>query len=115
MSQCFAMLLSIVTEAAVGAILLALLRWGRPHRGALAAALGTVVTHWPAWWSMAALDPVVGYTSAMLAIESAVVGVESIAYLVLVPLPFGRALVASLLANAVSAGLGLALYALNLA
>jgi hypothetical protein len=114
MSQLCAMLLSIALEAAIGASFVAALGWGNPLRAALAAALGTLMTHWAAWWGIIALEPDIGYWPAVLLLEGAVILVESIPYLLLVPLRPGHALSASLAANAASAGFGLALYAFDL-
>jgi hypothetical protein len=51
---------------------------------------------------------------ALLAVETAVVLVESIFYRVIVPLPVLRALSGSLLTNGASVSVGLALYAFRL-
>ena len=89
--------------------------WGSAWRAALAAVLGTLTTHWAAWWSIIAMSGAIGYAPAVVAVESCVVIVEAIGYHLIVPLPSGRALLASLFANGASAALALALYALGLA
>ena len=99
----------------MASILVMALRWGSGVRAACAAVLATLATHWPAWWCMLHVMEPLGYVTAFVVIEAAVVLVESIVYVVLVPLPNGRALMTSLIANSSSAGLGLALYALDLA
>jgi hypothetical protein len=115
MTQFAALLLSMVTEGAAAATLVAALRWGSSVRAAAAAIIGTLATHWLAWWAIPHLEAVFGYAPAAAAVETAVVLAESIVYLFTVPLPYRRALATSLLANATSLGLGLAIYALNLA
>jgi hypothetical protein len=115
MSQPFALLLSILIEASVASAVVAALRWGSGIRAALAAALGTLATHWPAWQAIAHLDGMVGYLPAVLVVETAVVLVESVVYRMLVPLPGRRALSISLVANGASVVVGLALYAFKLA
>lgn len=117
MSQSTALLLSLVTEALTA---LALVRawgegWARAARAALAAVLATLLTHPLAWAAMLGLMDEIGYAAAVALVEAAVVLMESLAYRLLVPLPGGRALLASLVANGASAGLGLLLYALRLA
>jgi hypothetical protein len=115
MTQFVALLLSMVSEAAVAAALVVALRWGNGVLAAAAAIIGTLATHWLAWWAIPHLEAVFGYAPAAAAVETAVVLAESIVYLFMVPLPYRRALATSLLANATSLGLGLAIYALNLA
>jgi hypothetical protein len=115
MSEWLALSLSIVVEALVAAALVGGLRWGRGALGALSAALGTLATHGFAWNGMLMLMDSLDYWTAFLCVEAAVVLVESLAYILCARLPLGRALLASLIANAASSGLGLALYALGLA
>ena len=54
------------------------------------------------------------YALAVAIVEAAVVVVESFGYRWIALLSWGRALLASLVANAASTGLGLALYMLDL-
>jgi hypothetical protein len=115
MTETVALLLSIVIEAAVAAALVSALRWGSPARAAIAASLATFVTHWFAWHGVPWLEAPLGYRTAVLLVESAVVVFESLAYVAIVPLPPRRAFVTSLVANAASTASGLTLYALNLA
>jgi len=81
----------------------------------MAAVVGTLITHWPAWWAIVRLSDALGYAPAVAGVEAAVVLVESAAYRLVVPLPWGRATFASLMANAASTGVGLLLYGLGLA
>ncbi len=115
MQQSLALIVSVAIEAAVAAVLVGRLGWGSGVRAAVVAALATLATHWLAWWCMLRLMEPLGYAIAFAGVEAAVVLAESMAYLVFVPLPVGRALLTSLAANAASAGLGLALHALGLA
>jgi hypothetical protein len=115
MTQFVALLLSILIEAAVAAALVAALRWGNGFRAATAAIIGTLATHWLAWWAAPPLEALFGYAAAAAAAETMVVLAESVVYLFVASLPYRRALATSLVANAASFGLGLALYALNLA
>jgi hypothetical protein len=117
MSQSAALLLSLVTEALAALVLLRAWgeEWGRATRAALAAVLATLLTHPAAWAATLRLMDAIGYAAAVALVEAAVVLAESLAYRVLVPLPGRRALLASLVANGASAGLGLVLYALGLA
>jgi hypothetical protein len=114
-SQWLALLFSIGTEAVAAACVVAILGWGSTPRAAAAAAVGTLATHWLAWWGVLRLMDPFGYIPAVIGIETGVVLAESVVYFALVPLPLGRALVISLAANCASAGLGFALYALELA
>ena len=113
--QWLALLLSIAIEATVGAVFVTALDWGSGLRTALAAALGTLATHWLAWWCMLELIEPLGYATAFVTVEAGVVGAETIVFRALVPLPIGRALMTSLAVNAASAGVGIAVDALNLA
>jgi hypothetical protein len=124
MTQSIALLLSIVTEAIVAFVLVGACRWGSAWRAALAATLGTLATHWAAWWGIlwladaidiAWLTETLDYALAVAIAESAVVLVEAIGYRLIVPLPWGRALVASFVANAASTAFAMTLYALDLA
>lgn len=114
-SERLALLISIGTELVVASALIVVLRWGSAARTALAAAIGTIMTHWLAWWAMIQLMDVLGYVAAFVLVETAVTLVEGIAYALLVPLRVNRALAVSLIANAASAGLGLVIEALDLA
>lgn len=115
MTQTDALLLSVALEAVAAAALLASLRWGSGLRGIAAAALGTLVTHGAAWWSCQELMQEIGYGPALIVVEAGVVGVESIAYRLIVPLSWARAATASAIVNLASTLAGLALYALDLA
>ncbi len=115
MSQWLALSISIVVEALVAASLVAGLRWGTASRAALSATLGTLVTHGFAWNGMLILMESLDYWIALLCVETAVVLVESLAYVLCARLSLGRALFASLIANGASSGFGLALYGFGLA
>ncbi len=115
MTQPLALLLSIISESIAAWVLVGACGWGSAWRAGLAAVLGTLVTHWAAWWSIIGLTGMIGYAPAVAAVESFVVLVEAIAYSLIVPLPSGRALLVSLVANGASTALALALYALGLA
>lgn len=113
MTQSQALLLSIVAEVILAFALVGACGWGSAWRAGLAAAVGTLATHWAAWWSIDLMSEPIGYAPAVAAAESAVVLVEAIGYRLIASLPAGRALLASLIANGGSTALGLALYALN--
>jgi hypothetical protein len=110
MTQLTALVLSIACESIVAWTVVAACAWGNPWRAALAATVGTVVTHWAAWSAMIWLMDSINYAAAALVVETAVVLVESLAYRWIAFLPWNRALLASLGANAASTGLGLGLY-----
>jgi hypothetical protein len=111
MSQTAALILSIAIEAVVAFVLIRALRWGRGVRAALAATLGTLVTHPFVWALVPRFEPVLGYTATVALVESGVMLAESVAYRLIGPLVWRRALVASLIANAASTAAGLLYYA----
>jgi len=115
LTQTDALLLSIAIESAVAWALIAGLRWGAGVRGALAAAVGTLLTHWAAWSGFQWLHEDLGYAPTLVVVETGVIGVEWVVYRVLVPLAAARALLASAIVNAASTLAGLAIYALGLA
>jgi len=112
MSQTFSLFLSILIEAAVAFAVMWISGWGSGMRAMLAATIGTLVTHPIVWQTVPALEPAIGYGVAVVLVEGATVLAESIGYRLIVPLPWGRALAVSLVANVASAGAGLAYYAL---
>ena len=112
MTQTHALILSIAIEAVVAFVVVRGLRWGGGTRAALAATVGTLVTHPFVWYAVPRLEGPLGYGPAVVLIESGVVLAESVAYRLIVPLDWRRALPASLLANAASTGAGLLYYAL---
>ncbi len=114
MSQSLAMLLSIAIEAGVAFAMVEALGWGNGARAALAAVVGTLATHWLAWWTMLQVMDSVNYWVGFFGVETGVVLAESIAYFALEPLSARRSLCTSLVANGASLGFGLALYALDL-
>lgn len=113
MNQTQALLLSVLSEAAVAAALVSALRWGGPARTAAAAVLATLLTHWAVWLAMPALYEPLGYWGAFAIAETAVVLAEAVVYRLIAVRGIGRALLVSLVANAASAGLGLLIYALR--
>jgi len=114
MSQTTALVFSIAVEAVVAFVLIRALGWGSGLNAALAASLGTLVTHSIAWVSITRLEEPLDYAWAVALVESGVVLAESIAYRLLVPLRWRRALIASLIANGASTAAGLLYYALVL-
>jgi hypothetical protein len=112
MSQTAALVLSVTIEAVVAFALIRALGWGSGLNAALAASLGTLVTHPVAWVLILRLENPVGYAGAVALTEIGVVLAESIAYRLLVPLAWRRSLSASLIANAASTAAGLLYYAL---
>jgi hypothetical protein len=111
MDQPWALVASIGIECAIVAILLGRLGWEKVLRGIIAATLGTIVTHPLAWWSIVAIEPAVGYWAAVAAVEALVCLAESLAYRLLVPLAWPRALAMSVAANAASTFSGFLYYA----
>jgi len=111
MTQLQALALSIGIEAVVAFVLVRGLRWGGGTRAALAATIGTLITHPFVWSLVPRWEIELGYASALALIESGVVFAESVAYRVVVPLSWPRALFASLVANASSTAAGLLFYA----
>ena len=110
MSQPLALLLSILIEAAVAAGLVAALRWAPAWRAALAAAAGTLVTHWAVWAGMPPLTAAIGYWWALPVVEGLVVLAETLAYRLVARLSWPRALLVSFLANAASTAAGLLIW-----
>lgn len=116
MTQAGAFVASTILE---GLLAVGLARWlGSPRRwwwAVAAAVLGTAVTHPFLWWAAStwAPPPGPGWLGRMLVLESAVAGVEAWFYAGLCRLPAGRALAASLAANAFSFGVGLAISAVQ--
>jgi hypothetical protein len=85
------------------------------RRAALAAAVATLTTHAGAWHGVIMLEPALGYVTAVAAVEAIVVLAEAVAYRCIVPLPWPDALLVSLIVNAASTTVGLALYAVGFA
>jgi hypothetical protein len=112
MTQAQALILSIAIEAVIAFAMVRGLRWGSGARAALAAAVGTLVTHPFVWHVVPWLEGRLGYGAAVALVESAVILAESVAYRLIVPLSWRHSLVASLIANGASTGAGLFYYAL---
>jgi len=115
MTQSTALLLSIVSESLVAWLVVAACSWGNPWRAALAATVGTCVTHWAAWSAAIWLMDSINYAAMVVVVEATVVLVESLAYRWIAYLSWNRALLTSLIANAASTGLGLGLQILGIA
>jgi hypothetical protein len=112
MTQTAALALSIAIEAAIAFALIGALGWGSGLNAALAASLGTLITHPIVWLLIPSLEEPIGYAAAVALIESGVVLAESVAYRLIVPLAWRRSLLASLVANTASTAAGLLYYAL---
>jgi len=112
MTQLGALALSIALEAGIAFALIRAAGWGSGLNAALAASLGTLVTHPIAWYAVPRLAGPLGYPGAVALVETGVVLAESVAYRLVVPLAWPRALTASLVANAASTMAGLLYYAL---
>jgi hypothetical protein len=106
MTQLEAMALSVASEAVVAAVVARGLRFP-PLRAALAAVVGTVVTHPLLWLAFPRVDDAIGYWTAVTILEAAVVVVESVGYRVALRCGWAAALLVSFVANAASTGLGL--------
>jgi hypothetical protein len=115
MTQSTALFLSIACESLVAWLVVAAWHWGNPWRAALAATVGTCVTHWAAWSAVIWLMDSINYAAVVVVVEAAVVLVESLAYRWIAYLSWNRALLASLIANAASTGLGLGVQILGIA
>jgi hypothetical protein len=107
MSQIAALALSIAIEAVVAFALIRVLGWGSSLNAALAATLGTLITHPIVWFLIPSLEAPIGYAGAVALVEAGVVLAESVAYRLIVPLSWRRSLVASLIANAASTAAGI--------
>jgi hypothetical protein len=112
MTQTAALTLSIAIEAVLAFALIRGLRWGGGIRAALAATVGTLITHPLVWYAVPQLEDPISYAGAVALVESGVVLAESIAYRLIVPLSWRRSLLASLIANAASTAAGLLYYAI---
>jgi len=113
LSQPLAMLLSIAVEAAIAAAWIRVLGWGSALRAAVAATLGTMLTHWFAWHGAPIAMAAIGDAKGFVAVEAAVTIIEAAVYWYVVPLSPLRALVTSLAANGGSAAVGVVLAAFN--
>ena len=115
MGQLGALLLSLAIEVPVALALAALLRWLQPgqwRRLALTGLAATMLSHPFAWASNRALGALLPFAPRAALIESCVALFEALLYWRLTPMPLRRGLIVSLVANALSFGAGLALYAL---
>jgi len=111
MDQLAALLASMVVEGVTVALLFSRLERPKLVRGVGVAVLATLATHPVAWWSIGAAEPVVGYWTAVLIVETLVCLAEAIAYRLVVPLAWPAALGVSVAANAMSTLAGLLYYA----
>ena len=80
-------------------------------RGIGVASVSTIATHPLAWRSIGAVEPVIGYWAAVLAVEALVCLAEAMAYRIVVPLDWSTSLVVSVAANGTSMLAGLLYYA----
>ena len=112
MSQLQALILSVAVEAVIAFALIRGLRWGDGLRAAAAATIGTLFTHPIVWAIVPPLETPLGYATAVALVETGVVLAESMAYRLIVPLPWSQALPASLIANGGSVAAGLLYYAI---
>jgi hypothetical protein len=78
---------------------------------ALAAILGSVLTHPLVWWLNQHWALMGGWALKVTVLEVAAAVVEAVAYRALLGLPWGQAFIASVAINALSFGVGLTLYA----
>lgn len=111
MDQLSALLASVAVESITVAILLARRAPGTLVRGIAVASLSTIATHPFAWWSIEAIEPMMGYWVAVLTVEALVCLAEAMAYRLVVPLDWPTSLVASAGANGTSTLAGLLYYA----
>ena len=97
------LLIAIVIEALVSFLLVWRRGWGSGTRAIVASVVGTVVTH-PVAWSLALSFARPRYGNPALAVvaEGGAILVASIAYRLIVPLVWRRALAVSLVANVAS-------------
>lgn len=110
MTPLLALLLSLATEAPIAAAVVAIVGWCRPARAAAAAIIGTLLTHRLAWEAVLVATDHMAWAAAVLLVEAAVVIAEAIVYRVMTGLSIPRALLVSVLANAGSTALGVALW-----
>lgn len=108
MTQLEAMLLSLVVEALAAAALAVPFRL-KPHRAALAAIAGTIVTHPILWAIFYDVQHVLG-SATTPTLEFAIIAAEAIAYRLLATRIWTEAFLLSLLANTASWGIGEAIY-----
>jgi hypothetical protein len=93
------LIVAIVVEALVSFLLIRGRGWGGGARAIVASVIGTVVTHPVAWSIALAARPRYGNLALALVAEGGAILVASIAYRMIVPLVWGRALAVSLLVN----------------
>ncbi|MCX7360557.1 MAG: hypothetical protein NTV97_01500 [Alphaproteobacteria bacterium] len=110
MDQGTALLVSITVEAVVAAGVLGLSGWGRPLLGVAAAVTGTLITHPLLWLAYPEIEIWTSYWTAFAVVEAMVVLVETFAYRLILPTDWARAFALSFVANAASAGVGMAYY-----
>lgn len=107
LTQIQAFLLSTLTEAAVGAGLLALTRKAAVWRGVGAAVLGTALTHPVLWAVFSAIESRTGYWPALAMLEALVVLAEAGVWRIIALPQWRSALLFSLAANVSSFAAGL--------
>ena len=115
MGQLGALLLSLAIEVPAAVALARLARWlapGQWRRLALTGVAATLLSHPFAWFGNRALAALLPFAPRAAVIESCVVLFEALLYWRLTPLALRRGLLVSLVANALSFGIGLLVYAL---
>ncbi len=115
--QLAAFFTTCVVEAIGAVLVVPLLRPSATARlptrlvAALAAILGSVLTHPLVWWLNQHWALMGGWALKVTVLELAAAVVEAVAYRALLGLPWGQAFIASVAINALSFGVGLTLYA----
>lgn len=108
--QSVAFVLSLAIEAIAAALLLRATRWASAWRGALAALVGTGVTHPFVWWGVTTFEEIAGYWPAVATAELFAVAVETVVWRLIAVSGWLRALICAAIANALSFAFGLAIY-----
>ena len=110
MTQLEALALTIAIELAVVAVFAVVLRfWPRPAwpRAFLIAAAASLLSHPWAWWANTTALVAMPFAERAAVIEGTVVAFEAILYALAGGLPWWRAIVVALAANATSFAIGL--------
>ncbi|NWH08668.1 MAG: hypothetical protein HXY22_08520 [Alphaproteobacteria bacterium] len=108
MTQIEAYLLSLIIEG-IAATGIAMVMAGQKRRAALAAMVGTTLTHPFVWQGALLLYPVLGYVPTLLVVEAGAVVAEAGGYRLFAVQGWGLALFYSLIANGASFLIGLML------
>lgn len=115
MTQTEAFLTTLALEAPIAVAVVAARAGSRAHPAAvfLAALAASAITHPLLWLADPALHGALGLPLRWALLETAIALVEAVVYRLVARVGWGTALVVSLAANAVSLGVGIALYALG--